>query len=360
MVSGNDIQIRKANCFMAILLFLCFETQNISSFFKSFSSPIFLKSIQSPCKQSQSHLIRKLKPSENQEEFSEVVNRIGFVNRSLEFTDVQIFSPSGSISLVGSGPGDPELLTVAAIRELERADLVIADRLVSKEILAIIQCDLKIARKRPGCAEEAQEEIYQWCKQALEDNKYVVRLKIGDPLIFGRGGEEVLRFREWGYNPKLVAGVSASLSAPLLGNIPLTHRGVANQLVLGTGFGQNGTKTGTTPYHPERTAVFLMAVGRLATLCEDLKANGYPGDCPVAIIENASTPQQRLVLGKINSIAEIAQKHKVKPPSTIVFGNVVTVLHGEKEGLVECNLDGTSSYFQSDSLESQLNNLSSQ
>jgi len=240
----------------------------------------------------------------------------------------------GCISLVGAGPGDPDLLTVAAIKELNKADIVISDRLVSRAITEQIRCAVKVAKKKPGCAEEAQEEIYRWCKEALDQGKYVVRLKIGDPLIFGRGGEEMLRFRSWGYEPKIVPGVSAILSAPLLGSIPLTHRGVANRIVIGTGYGQNDTTTDISPYHPEQTAVFLMAVGRLASLCEDLKEHGYPDDCPVGIIENASTERQRVIVGNIQNIPELAQKFNVQPPSTIVFGWAVKVLHGDSFGLV--------------------------
>jgi len=265
-------------------------------------------------------------------DINQVISNFGLLNDTAY--GANLIPKAGHISLVGAGPGDPELLTVAAIRRLQGADLVVSDRLVSQEILDFVKCELKIARKRPGCAEEAQEEIYDWCKEGLAAGKRVVRLKIGDPLIFGRGGEEILRFREWGYKPELVAGVSSAFSAPLLGNIPLTHRGFANQLVIGTGYGQNCTKTGITPYHPERTAVFLMAVGRLPTLCTDLAAEGYPADCPVAIIEKASTPEQRLVLGKISSIVALAEEHRVKPPSIVVFGAVVAALHGAKEGLV--------------------------
>lgn len=113
----------------------------------------------------------------------------------------------GRITLVGSGPGDPNLLTVAAYRLLtEHPDaLVIADRLVSEEILDIINCnDVKVARKLPGCAELAQEEIYWWTYQGLNQGKHVIRLKIGDPFVFGRGGEEVLKFRKFGVEPKVI------------------------------------------------------------------------------------------------------------------------------------------------------------
>ncbi|CAM9430623.1 unnamed protein product, partial [Scytosiphon promiscuus] len=202
----------------------------------------------------------------------------------------------GTCSLVGSGPGDPDLLTVAGLRELQSADLVIADRLVSKEILGLVEGELRVARKYPGCAEQAQREIYRWMREGLSAGKHVVRLKIGDPFIFGRGGEEVLEMRELGVEPKVVPGISSVFSAPLLGGVPVTHRGVATQQVtLGTGYGQNYARPDICDYHPQKTAVFLMAIGRLEELCEDLVRRSYPTDTPVAIIENASTPRQRCV-----------------------------------------------------------------
>jgi len=133
----------------------------------------------------------------------------------------------GRVTMVGSGPGDPELLTVAAYKLLtENPDaLVIVDRLVSPEILALIKGEVKIARKMPGCADLAQEEIYWLAYQALNQGKHVIRLKIGDPFVFGRGGEEVLTFRKFGLEAAVIPGVSAAFSAPLLGSIPVTHRG---------------------------------------------------------------------------------------------------------------------------------------
>lgn len=230
--------------------------------------------------------------------------------------------------MVGSGPGDPDLLTLAAHRILSDPDiLVISDRLVSKEILSIIRGECRIARKLPGCADAAQEEIYKWCKEGLDAGKHVVRLKIGDPFVFGRGGEEVLKFREFGVEPKVIPGVSAAFSAPLLGSIPVTHRGVSNQVVMCTGYGRNGTSPDLIKYHKEQTIVFLMAVGRLRELCQRLiDMAGYPSKTPVGIIQDAGCPTQRTVVGNMETIADLAEKFNVKAPSTIVVGDVVSVL----------------------------------
>jgi len=234
----------------------------------------------------------------------------------------------GKITMVGSGPGDPDLLTVAAHKILtDPSILVISDRLVSPEILDLISGEIKVARKLPGCAEEAQNEIYRWCKEGIDAGKHVVRLKIGDPFVFGRGGEEVLKFREFGVEPKVIPGVSAAFSAPLLGSIPVTHRGVANQVVMCTGYGRNGTSPDLIQYHKEQTIVFLMAVGRLRELCQRLitMAN-YPSNTPVGIIQDAGCPTQRTVVGTMETIGDLAEEYQVKAPSTIVVGEVVRVL----------------------------------
>jgi len=238
------------------------------------------------------------------------------------------FPSTARVSLVGAGPGDPELLTLKAARILKDSNaLVVSDRLVSKEILDMVKGELRIARKQPGCAEKAQEEIYDWAVKGLQDGRHVVRLKIGDPFVFGRGGEEVLKFRELGVEPLVIPGVSAAFSAPLLGGIPVTHRGVSNQVVMCTGYGRNGTSPDLIQYHEEQTVVFLMAVGRLHELCAKLhELAGYPNDTPVGIIERAGCPDQRTLVGDMNTIADLAKKHSIKAPSTIVVGKVVNVL----------------------------------
>lgn len=241
---------------------------------------------------------------------------------------VEQLENGGKVTLIGSGPGDPDLLTVKALKLLQDPNaLVIVDRLVSQEILDLIQGEVKVARKLPGCADLAQEEIYWWTYQGLQAGKHVIRLKIGDPFVFGRGGEEILMFRRFGVESKVIPGVSAAFSAPLLGNIPVTHRGVSNQVVMCTGYGREGTSPDLIKYHKEQTVVFLMAVGRLRELCDRLiRLAGYPKDTPVGIIERAGCPNQRTVVGNMETIGDIAEKYNVQAPSTIVVGDVVNVL----------------------------------
>ena len=247
----------------------------------------------------------------------------------------------GKVSMVGAGPGDPELLTLAAHRIISDPDaLIVADRLVSPEIIALCKGDVRTARKVPGCAEQAQMEIYDWCREGLMDGKHVVRLKIGDPFVFGRGGEEVLEFRKIGVEPEVIPGVSAAFAAPLLGGIPVTHRGVSNQVVMCTGYGRNGTSPELIQYHKEQTVVFLMAVGRLRELCKNLvELANYPSDTAVAIVEKAGCPDQRTIVGNMSTIADLSKEYDIKPPSTIVVGGVVNVLISEEgEDLAEHGL----------------------
>lgn len=232
----------------------------------------------------------------------------------------------GSVCLVGAGPGDPELLTVQAVKKLQSASLVVSDRLVSKEILQLILCELKVANKRPGCAEEAQEELNTWVIEAALQGRDVVRLKIGDPFLFGRGGEEIIEYRKHGIEATVLSGLSSSYTAPLAANIPLTHRGVANQVLISTGYGRNNTYVDLPEYHPERTIVLLMAVGRIDEIASTLLSQSYPANTPVCIIERATTPQQRFIHAMLDKIGEEAKVQNAQAPATIIIGNVVDAL----------------------------------
>lgn len=245
----------------------------------------------------------------------------------------EFFPSTARLSLVGSGPGDPDLLTVQALRLIQSASLVVADRLISAEILALVQCELKIAQKRPGCAEEAQEELYQWVADALRQGRHVVRLKIGDPFLFGRGGEEVLYFRALGVEATVAPGISSSYSAPLAACIPLTHRGVSNQVLISTGYGRDLAKIDLPTFAADRTVVLLMAVGRLEEIAANLTSAemGYPKATPVAIVENATTPKQRTILGTLETIADVARAQNARAPACIIVGDVVNVLRQEGE-----------------------------
>lgn len=236
-------------------------------------------------------------------------------------------SPQGTLSLVGAGPGDPDLLTVQALRLLQNASLVIADRLISKEILSLITCELRIANKKPGCAEEAQDEIYKWIFDAVTAGRNVVRLKIGDPFLFGRGGEEVLEFqKKIGTTVTVAPGISSSYAAPLSSGIPLTHRGMSNQVLISTGYGKESSIVDVPAFSSDRTIVLLMAVGRIEDIAKNMTSQGYPSSTPVAIIEKATTPEQRTLYGTLENIAQVAKEQEAKAPATIIVGDVVNAL----------------------------------
>ena len=157
--------------------------------------------------------------------------------------------------------------------------------------------------------------------------KAVVRLKIGDPFLFGRGGEEILEFRSLGVEPIVAPGLSSSYTAPLIANIPLTHRGVSNQLLVSTGYGKDGMRVDVPEYHRDRTVVLLMSVGRLGEIVARMMSEGYPRTTPIAIIENATNQNERIFSGELCNIIELARREAVKPPATIVIGEVVRVLN---------------------------------
>ena len=264
---------------------------------------------------------------------------------------------------MGAGPGDPELLTVAAMRAISDAKaLVVADRLVSQEVLDLVAGELRVAGKFPGCAEAAQQQIYDWVEEAVLADRDVVRLKIGDPFVFGRGGEEMLEFRQrLGVEPRLVPGVSSCLAAPLAAGVPVTHRGAAHQLVVSTGHGKDDSKPELPAYHDYQTVVLLMGVGRLRSLTETLRAEkNFPSDCPAMVVECASRPDQRAIIGDMSDIADLAEEHALKPPSTIVFGKAVRALHTDApHGILEFRASHSDPRGPDDAIIAQLMTLNS-
>lgn len=229
--------------------------------------------------------------------------------------------------LVGAGPGDPELLTLKALRALQEADLVLADRLVPREILTLATCEVRVARKRCGRADLAQAELDAWGLEALRQGKRVVRLKNGDPFMFGRGGEEAVIYSEAGFDVEVVPGISSSLSAPMSAGIPATMRDVADQVLVCTGHGKQDRFPNLPEYCDHRTTVFLMAIGRLDGLCTSLqRERGYPSDLPAAIIHAATMAGATTIRSTLGEIADEVRARGIQPPGTLVLGNVVNAL----------------------------------
>ncbi|KAI9315921.1 hypothetical protein BX666DRAFT_270188 [Dichotomocladium elegans] len=253
----------------------------------------------------------------------------------------------GTITLVGAGPGDPDLLTTAALKAIRAADLVLADKIVPAEVIGLVECELKIARKFPGNADQAQVELNAIAAEALEAGKKVVRLKQGDPFLFGRGGEEVLFFRSIGYEPKVIPGISSSVAAPLLAGVPLTHRSVASQFLVTTGTGMKNSAAPLPVFDPHRTDVFLMAIHRLGPLTKSLvDTQQYPPNLPCAIVERASCPDQRIIWGTLDTIVDVLDScGGSRPPGLLIVGHAIHVLKQNDDRSLAAAAGGVANSF---------------
>lgn len=231
----------------------------------------------------------------------------------------------GSVSLVGAGPGDPELLTLRALRVLERADVVLYDRLVSAEILAMARPEALFVYtgKEEGHAEEIQQEIFILLLRHAWAGRRIVRLKGGDPFVFGRGGEEAHFLKRHGIHVEVIPGVSSALAAPALAGIPVTHRGVAASMAIVTAKCRGGSEADWEKVARIDTLVVLMGVKSRQKVASHLIALGRPGDEPVAFIENASVESQRVVETTLFEIA--AGRVRVESPAVMVIGRVVAL-----------------------------------
>jgi uroporphyrinogen III methyltransferase / synthase len=252
---------------------------------------------------------------------------------------------AGFVYLVGAGPGDPGLITVRAVEALGRADVVVADRLVAPEIIARYAPATAELITRPvrrdglGPADEAagarrsvvndQEEINALLVERARRGQVVVRLKGGDPFVFGRGGEEAEALVAAGVPFVVVPGVTAAVAAPAYAGIPLTHRGLAGAVAFATGHETDDKATGAIAWtelsRSAATLVLYMSVSRLGAVMERLVAAGRAPSEPVAVIERGTTPQQRVVVGTIADIAERARAADVQPPALTIVGDVVRV-----------------------------------
>ena len=243
--------------------------------------------------------------------------------------------PRPSMVLAGSGPGNPLLLTLATHRAIQNASVILADKLVPAPVLDLIprRTPVHIARKFPGNAEAAQEELLSLGLEALQKGHTVLRLKQGDPYIYGRGAEEYAFFREKGFTPVVLPGITSALSAPLFASIPSTHRGVADQVLICTGTGRKGAAPDPPPYIATQTVIFLMALHRLSSLVDALTATTpggtanevqqlrpWPRNTPCAVIERASCPDQRVIRSTLEHVVGAVEEEGSRPPGLIVVG----------------------------------------
>lgn len=230
----------------------------------------------------------------------------------------------GHVVLIGGGPGDADLITVRGRRELNKADVVIYDRLAPLELLASLDDDVELidAGKQPDRHTLPQEQINELLIDRARAGKRVARLKGGDPFVLGRGSEEMLACIEAGVTVEVIPGVTSAISAPLAAGIPVTHRGVTTGFIV-----MSGHEIGDLDLaaKSDLTLVVLMGVGRLGRLVEGLVAGGKSSSTPIAIIERAYAPDQRVTVGTLASIVEIAAAEHVTNPAIIIVGDVVSV-----------------------------------
>jgi uroporphyrin-III C-methyltransferase len=234
----------------------------------------------------------------------------------------------GTVYLVGAGPGDPELITLKGRRVLGEADAVVYDHLVDTELLELTPagCERIFAGKKSGQACVPQNEIDGTLVRLALEGKTVVRLKGGDPFIFGRGGEEAAALAAAGVPFEIVPGVTSALAAAAYSGIPLTHRLHSSSVVLLTGH-EDPSKPGATVHWEDyarlkATLCVYMGVKNLATIASRLEAGGLDASTPAAIIQSATTAGQRRLLGTLGTIAELASREKVEAPAMLIIGEV--------------------------------------
>ncbi len=237
-------------------------------------------------------------------------------------------APHGRAYLVGAGPGDAELITVRGLRLLQRADVVIYDRLIAPALLDEIRPEAQriFVGKQPHYHVSTQAEINQLLVAQVRAGHQVVRLKGGDPFVFGRGGEEALALQAAGLPFEIVPGVSSALAAPAYAGIPVTQRGVATNFAVVTGHActdSSGTDWDALARIP--TLVILMGVSQFANIAKQLMAAGRAPATPAAAIQWGSTPQQQVVCATLATLAAAIQAAAIESPATIVVGEVVAL-----------------------------------
>lgn len=246
---------------------------------------------------------------------------------------------SGTVYLIGAGPGDPELITVRGLKILRAADVVVHDRLVAHELLAEVGQDAEVidVGKYPGRPRQSQEQINRLIIERAQGGAIVARLKGGDPCMFGRGGEELMACRQAGVPCVVIPGVSSVLAVPAAAGVPLTHRGMVRSLAVITGQTDPAGRGGPIPYSALAkidTVVILMGMANLGEITSRLIEAGRAAETPAVSIASGCTAQQRVVRGHLGSIAERV--------ATAGLGSPVLTLIGEVAALAPASMDAES------------------
>lgn len=233
----------------------------------------------------------------------------------------------GRVVLIGAGPGNPEMLTLGALRWLSRADLIVADRLVAKAMMDgladLTTAEWKVVNKPRGGATAGQRELEAWTAEAALEGKIVVRLKSGDCGFFARTGEELHCYRAQGIEVEVVPGVSAIHASSAAAQIPLTWRGHADRVHVVTAVGRDDSEPTAPTYDSQTTLVILMGIKVLPQLVQRLIASGHPPELSAAIVEKASSQNERVFTGTLRELPRIVAENGISAPATIVIGHVV-------------------------------------
>ncbi len=236
---------------------------------------------------------------------------------------------TGKVYLVGAGPGDHKLITLRAVELIKKADVVLYDRLVSKKILSMIPkraVSIYVGRA-VGDDTTHQDSTNELMVKYAKLKKSVVRLKGGDPIIFGRGGEEAEFLKSFNVKYEIIPGITSGIGSATYAGIPLTHRQFASSVVFVTGHEDPEKKSDVVKWKKLAksvdTIVIMMGLSRIGVISKKLIDGGMDKDMPVAVIQNGTTPQQKMIKGTISNIANKIQRNKIKPPTNIIIGRVV-------------------------------------
>ena len=236
---------------------------------------------------------------------------------------------TGKVYLVGAGPGDPDLITLKAIELIKKADVVLYDRLVSKKILAMIpkRCKSIYVGRAVGDDTTHQDSTNELMVKYAKLKKTVIRLKGGDPIIFGRGGEEAEFLKSFKIKYEIIPGITSGIGSATYAGIPLTHRQFASSVVFVTGHEDPEKKTEVVKWKKLAksvdTIVIMMGLSRIEEISKKLIDGGMDKTTPVAVIQNGTTPKQKMIKGTISNISNKIKRNKIRPPTNIIIGRVV-------------------------------------
>jgi uroporphyrin-III C-methyltransferase len=236
---------------------------------------------------------------------------------------------TGKVYLVGAGPGDHKLITLHAVELLKKADVVLYDRLVSKKIISMIpkKTEKVYVGRAVGDDTTHQNTTNDLMVKYAKSKKNVVRLKGGDPIIFGRGGEEAEFLKEHKIRYEIVPGITSGIGSATYAGIPLTHRKYSSSVVFVTGHEDPEKKNEAVKWKrlakSVDTIVIMMGLSRIDVICKQLIGGGMDKKTPVAVIQNGTTPKQKMVTGTVSNIAKLVKQNKIIPPTNIIIGKVV-------------------------------------